>query len=46
MSLLINELKDRIHFLEEENRCPWGLVGDLKDQLLPRQEHAEGYPGG
>jgi len=36
-ALLIKELRDRIRFLEEENRRLWGLVEDLKGQLaLPR----------
>jgi len=36
-ALLIKELRDRIRFLEEENRRLWGLVEDLKEQLaLPK----------
>jgi len=36
-TLLIEELRNRIRFLEEENRRLWGLVEDLKEQLaLPR----------
>jgi len=32
-NLLVEELRDRIRFLEEENRRIWSLVSDLKDQL-------------
>ena len=45
-NLLVDELKDRIRFLEEENRRLWGLVGDLKDQLaLPPPRARRGLFG-
>jgi len=38
-ALLIEELRSRIRFLEEENRRLWGLVEDLKERLaLPKPE--------
>jgi len=40
-ALLIEELRNRIRFLEEENRRLWGLVEDLKEQLaLPKPKPA------
>ena len=46
LNLLIDELRDRIRFLEEENRRLWGLVGDLKDQLaLPAPRVRRGLFG-